>query len=365
MKSQRKRKKGFGRFLFGLTARTMMLAAAGLLVLSYLSMLVNPAKAWFMTFFGLLFVPFLLLNVILLLWAAKRRSGAFVIPLIALIPAFFLFGRYVQFKGGELTGGEGTVKMVSYNVGSFAMFKDNSGVGGSEACADSVFAFLKRSDADIISLQEVSCGKGIDVRDFINGHLPGYNVEFFTSVDGHGSHGNVILSRYPVLRKGKFDFEDSSNLAFYVDLDIHGEVLRVYDCHFQSYNVSLPRVIDALSRKDEAMVHQTEEKMRASIKLRPQQVGIVLKDIKESPVESIVTGDFNDTPMSYTYYQLKQGKKDSFVEAGKGMGGTYSLLRPFVRIDYVLFPQKYDALAHKVFRLRWSDHYPIETELKI
>lgn len=365
MKNSGKKKRGIGHILFGLTARTMMLAAAGLLVLSYLSMLVNPAKAWFMTIFGLLFLPFLLLNLFILVWALKRRSGAFAIPLLALIPAFFLFGRYVQFNGGELTGSDGTVKMVSYNVGSFALYKDNSGLDSSEACADSVFAFLRNSDADIISLQEVSCGKGVDVKEFVNSHLPGYNVEFYTSVDGHGSHGNVILSRYPVLRKGKFDFEDSANLAFYVDLDIHGEALRVYDCHFQSYNISVPRVLDALSKKDDAAVQQAEEKMRSSITRRPQQVGIILKDIKESPLESIVTGDFNDTPMSYTYFQLKQGKKDSFVEAGKGMGGTYSLLRPFVRIDYVLFPQKYDAVAHKVFRLKWSDHYPIETELKI
>ena len=49
-----KKKKGIGHMLFGLTARTFMLMNAGVLVLSYLSMFVNPAKAWFMTIFGLL-----------------------------------------------------------------------------------------------------------------------------------------------------------------------------------------------------------------------------------------------------------------------------------------------------------------------
>ena len=80
---------------------------------------------------------------------------------------------------------------------------------------------------------------------------------------------------------------------------------------------------------------------------------------------SIVTGDFNDTPMSYTYQQLQRGNKDSFIEAGKGMGGTYSGLWPFIRIDYVLLPEKCDALYHKVERKRYSDHYPIVTRLKI
>ena len=105
--------------------------------------------------------------------------------------------------------------------------------------------------------------------------------------------------------------------------------------------------------------------MRSSITRRPKQVDIVLEDIRNSPVESIVTGDFNDTPMSYTYQQLKKGKKDSFVEAGKGLGGTYSGLWPFIRIDYVLLPGSCKVQYHKVVRKPFSDHYPIVTRLKI
>ena len=84
------KKKGFGRFLFGLTARTVMLMNAGVLILSYLSMYVNPAEAWFMTIFGLLFIVFFIVNLFLLLWAIRRRSGSFVIPLLALLPSVFL-----------------------------------------------------------------------------------------------------------------------------------------------------------------------------------------------------------------------------------------------------------------------------------
>ena len=80
-----KKKKGLGRFLFGLTVRTLMLMNAGVLILSYLSMYVNPAKAWFMTIFGLLFIVFFIVNLLLLVWALRRHSGSFVIPLLALL----------------------------------------------------------------------------------------------------------------------------------------------------------------------------------------------------------------------------------------------------------------------------------------
>ena len=360
------KKKGLGRFLFGLTARTLMLAAAGLLVLSYLSMYVNPEKAWFMTAFGLLFIPLFLLNAFLLVWALVRRSKSMVIPLLALLPSVFLIGRFVQTGGSSGSApSEGTVKVVTYNVGQFLLFSERGGVSSAQECEDSVFAFLRSTGADIICLQEVKTGKGVNVKAFLAARMPGYNAEYFSHTSRHGSYSAVILSRFPVVRKGKFDFEESSNLALYADLDTGDEVLRVYNCHFQSYAVSVSGLAKGIARKDSVLVQQTEAKMRSSIIRRPQQVGQVLSDMREAPVKSIVTGDFNDTPMSYTYSRLKRGNKDSFVEAGRGFGGTYSVLRPFIRIDYVLFPECFDAVSHKVPRKRWSDHYPVVTELKI
>ena len=358
------KKKGIGKVLFGLTARTFMLMNAGVLVLSYLSMYVNPAEAWFMTIFGLLFIVFFTVNLLLLIWALKRKSGAVVIPLLALLPSVFLIGRYVQFSGRD-EASDDAVTIVDYNVGKFVMYPSHSRLADSDACADSVFAFLRRSGADIICLQEFHSPKGVEVKDFISGYMPGYEIEYFTHINGHGAYGNVILSRFPVTDRGKFDFDESSNMALYADLDIGGEVLRVYNCHFESYSLSIPRLVKAFTSREDGKVQEAEEKMRSSITRRPQQVDIVLEDIRDSPVDPIVTGDFNDTPMSYTYQRLKQGRKDSFIEAGKGMGGTYTGLWPFIRIDYVLIPEKCEALYHKVERKRFSDHYPIVTRLKI
>lgn len=359
-----KKKKGFGRFLFGLTARTVMLANAGVLVMSYLSMYVNPAKAWFMTVFGLLFIVFFTVNVILLLWALRRHSGAAVIPLLALLPAVFLIGRYVQFSGRDEVLEE-AVKIIDYNVGKFSMYPSHSRIGDEGTCRDSVFAYLRRSDADIICLQEFCSPKGADIKEYFAEVMPGYDAEYYTHITANGAYGAVILSRFPVLGRGKFDFDESSNMAVYADLEIGGKTMRVYNCHFESYSLSLPRLVKAITRREDDKVQEAEEKMRNSITRRPQQVDIVLEDIRNSPVESIVTGDFNDTPMSFTYQQLKRGRKDSFIEAGKGLGGTYSGLWPFIRIDYVLYPESCEALFHKVERKRFSDHYPIVIRLKI
>ena len=141
-----KKKKGLGRFLFGLTVRTLMLMNAGVLILSYLSMYVNPAKAWFMTIFGLLFIVFFIVNLLLLVWALRRHSGSFVIPLLALLPSVFLIGRYVQFSGHDQVSDD-AVTLVDFNVGKFSMYPSHSRLESIEACRDSVFSFIRSVDA--------------------------------------------------------------------------------------------------------------------------------------------------------------------------------------------------------------------------
>lgn len=362
MKAKNNRKKKKGHLLFGLTARALMLVAAAGLMASYLSMFVNPAKLWLATLAGLVFFPFFLLNVFLLVWAVVRRSRSVIIPFIVLVPAFFLAGRFIQTGGAGAKDGDVPVKMVSYNVGRFMQSSRLSGVKSSGECRDSIFSWLKKTDADVICLQEYYCESSDALKKAMKKNFPKYNCEYYINRQTKGLCGNVILSRFPVTGKGKFDFENSSNLAFYADVKMPTRTVRVYNCHFESYNISISRLSETWGR-DTALVHEAEAKMRRSLSLRPKQVDEIMKSMKSSPVESVVVGDFNDNPISYTYQALRRSHKDSFVEAGKGLGGTFSLLWPFLRIDYILFPDDCRGTYHKVTRLKYSDHYPVTADV--
>lgn len=352
----------------GIIVRLLMLLSAFMLLLSYASMVVNPAKAWYMTVFGLLFVPIALINVIFLVFAIRKGSRSSMIPLLALLPSLIFIGRYFQFSSGAAESGPGTVKILTYNVGHFALGRDPEfrKNGGRAACADSVIKFITESDADIICLQEFNLPGEYDVAKFFDRRFPDYNVGYFMFVTDKGSYGNVTLSRFPIVDKGKLMFDKSSNLAIFTDLKVgEGAVLRVYNCHFESYNISLSRLKKSVEDKSGEMMWATEEKMKKSIRRRPEQVDRVMSDIEECTLESIVTGDFNDNPMSYTYNRLKKGRNDSFVEAGKGFGATYSFLWPFIRIDYILYPSHFEAVSHSVPHLRYSDHYPVIAEINL
>ena len=353
---------------FGLTNRVLLLIAALLLVVSYLSMVINPAKLWLMSLAGLMFVPFLLLNLFLLVWAFMRRSKAFVIPLLAIFPAMFFLGRYAHFRGDEeppLVAQDKVLKVVTWNVGRFSLSQSSSGVSGFEQCADSVFAYIREQNPDIVCLQEFKIKDSRRIKQYLKKKMPGYHSEYYVFTSSNGSAGNLTLSRLPVRNRGVVKFDGGTNLAIFSDYEYAGKVFRVYNCHFESYNISFSGIARAMMKQDKEVFAETGGKMKRSISRRPKQVDQVFNDIESCPVESFVCGDFNDNPMSYTYCRMMRDRQDTFVEAGDGFGATYSRLWPMLRIDYVLCPKSCTVVSHETPRVKLSDHYPVITEIAL
>ena len=344
--AREKKRHWLSRLSFG----TVSLVAAGLLILSYLSVVIDPAKGWFFTLFGLLYPLVLPVTLVLWVWSLLRRSSMRGLLTLVLLPSLFFVGRYYRFTRPEPER-EATLKMVSYNVGLFA-----HGPKGMERLelADSVSRYLRSLDADVICLQEFFLPHGLPLDYWITQHFPGYKGEFYMLNGKSGHFGNLTLSRKRLTGRGKINFEHSTNMALWTDVKLDSVSLRLYNCHFESYNISIPGLI-----KKDGAVEETEQKMRRSIGERPKQVSAVLKDVESAPVSSLVLGDFNDTPLSYTYFRLLRGRRDSFVRGGKGFGSTYSILWPLLRIDYILYPQELTGVSYQVERVKYSDHYPI------
>ena len=355
-------------WFFGLTSRVLMLIVAGLLILSYASIVVNPAKLWFVSMIGIFFIPLSIVNAILLLWALKRRSKSFLIPLMALLPALFFIGRYVQVDSDEdrvarLSHTGHSLKIMSYNVGRFLPLGEDA--MSRTACRDSVISFIEARNPDIVCIQEFHTDNVATMKKWLREKLPEYHAEYYMFPTGKGAFGNLTLSRLSVLGKGVLKFENSANLAIYTDYLYHGNKFRVYNCHFESYNISMSGIVRALFAKNTRVFSETGNRMKRSITRRPKQVDQVFADIERCPLESFVCGDFNDNPMSYTYYRMTRGRKDSFVESGHGFGATFAPLWPVLRIDYILFPERCEGIWHEIPRIKYSDHYPVLTEIEL
>lgn len=354
VKKKRFNKSSFRSFL----SWTFVSLSAIALAISYVSVLFDPTKFWPPMFFGLYFVPLVILNVCLLVIGLLHRNRSSFITFLVLLPSLLIADKFVKI-GSEQTARNGdSIKVITYNLGRY---KAGRGKMTSEMAIDGVKRFLKNENADIVCLQEFMA----EDTALIAKYLPDYKYSSKHFFKGTNYFGNITLSKYPVIGSDVIQFKNSTNLVVCSDIKIGSRMLRVFNCHLESYSISFTSLIKRISKKgafpeEFASVHL---KVKETNIRRAMQVKAVLDNEEASSLPTLVCGDFNDTPVSYAYNKLTKRKKDSFVEAGYGFSATYSTLWPLLRIDYILFPEEYSADKHRIDRIPFSDHYPVTTNI--
>lgn len=349
-----RRRKALGAGLFLLLA----VAAAVALLAAYLAPYLNPSGHPVIMFFGLYYVPIVLLNLLLLFIALFRYRKMLLIPIVALLPTLLLADRFVKFGRDEAVPEGPGIRVLTYNLGRYSAggrkVTPNESVSG-------IKQFLADQDADVVCLQEFA------VKDTaaLSPYLPDYPYRARHLYKGNRYFGNLTLSKYPIRHVESLTFPESRNLCLITDIEVKGRTVRVYNCHLESFSISFPSVLKRIFRKKHFSeeVAQVHGRVREATGRRTRQVSALLQSEAQSPWPTLVCGDFNDTPVSYTYQKLIQTKKDSFVEAGKGFSSTYAVLWPMLRIDYILLPQAFTAARHEIVRVPWSDHYPVVTTI--
>lgn len=356
--------------LFGITFRAILIVAAAAMLLSYLAVYVNPSKFSLPLFFGLYFIPILGINLLLLLIAILRRSGSAWIAVVALLPALLYTELFLKIRGNDgPQHSTAQLKIESYNLGMFSSSRNGL---AREECRNEVGKHLITENPDIVCLQEFFV-ENYRQADTIFGRYPHRHYHLFKARNGK-LFGNIILSRFPIGDKGRISFPNSTNLSIYADVEYMGQTLRIYNNHLESYNVSFASLAQKVSQelKKESRssngesaeeitrdIVQTHEKMKGTFIKRSQQVEKILENINGTPHRTIICGDFNDTPMSYTYHALAKRRKDTFKEAGHGFSATFAHIWPLLRIDYILVPDQVECHNHSVLKLPLSDHYPV------
>jgi endonuclease/exonuclease/phosphatase family metal-dependent hydrolase len=135
----------------------------------------------------------------------------------------------------------------------------------------------------------------------------------------------------------------------------------VYTTHLASYRFK-QKDFDAI---DDATKNKwgVVRKMKHAFEERAVQAEIVSNEINKSPYPTIITGDFNDVPNSYTYQKIAKGWQDAFLSKGFGFGATYLGLSPILRIDYILANEKWSVTSWEQTDENLSDHHMIMADL--
>ncbi len=286
-------------------------------------------------------------NGFFVLWWLLLFDRAVLIPVLALGVSFLAFENFYRFGAETPPVSEGGFKVMSYNARSFSLFSWRK----NENTRDSILAFIKREDPDIICLQEYS----YQTRKTLLRDYPFYTE---TPVEANKAF-QAIFSKFPMVSGGMVEFPDSRNNTLYADVLIGYDTIRVYNVHLQSYRIG--------SRRFLLRDYGTRflGRLSAVAALHRQQAALIRKHLAQSPYPVLVCGDFNSAPFSNVYRQMKAGFQDTYAGRGAGLGTTYSLKGIPYRIDYILADGAFEVLAHRNYQVRLSDHYPLMATLAL
>lgn len=347
--------------------------AVVLLLLSYLSTLISPDKVWIFAFFGLAYLYILVANLIFIIYWITIRKRYFLISLLAILLGWGQMRKFVQIRviNEKKHDSVESFKILSYNVRLFNYFKWL----GDTAINNNIFDFISYKKPEIICFQEFLTNEGggfkkKDIVEKLKGTL-NLQINYFHIVTNIKNSGIATISRFPIINKGYLKFRNSINNAIYSDIIIHSDTLRVYNCHLQSIHLKKRNYdfIDSLilqyNNKHLDEIKDISFRLRDAYIKRARQVDILSAHIENSPYPVIVCGDFNDTPVSYTYRKMKGKLADAYLKSGSGIGNTYLGNFPSFRIDYILYSKKLKSLNFETMKIKWSDHYPVSCDMII
>lgn len=355
--------------------RFAALVLAVLLVLGFLAGRVDPRDWKYIAFFGLAYPFVLILNVLMIVWWCIRRRWFFAIGTFVLIlsggetlhATFGLFGE----SGEGAKADPQNIRMMTYNVHNFKPY----GFDNTDSVRKQMLSLIEQEMPDIVCFQEYFTRRkgAYDMTDSLKRilHTPYFYFEP-TMKNDYESYGLAIFSRYPIKDKGHiiFDQDVHGNTSIYTDLNVRGQIIRIYNVHLQSINFQEQdyNYIDKVAHKMDADVVPSKRivsMLRNAFLKRSGQVNLMKKHMANCNTPFIIAGDFNDTPASYAVTQMTKSLQNAFVQKGTGLSRTYNGKFPNFQIDYIAVTKDFKVLNYRVINAKLSDHFPVRSDLKL
>lgn len=357
---------------------------------------VSPVSSALFAFIGLALPVLLLLNLaVALYWMIRWRCWV-LIPLVAIGGNWGYLSRIYQLGNDPVVETKHLLTLATYNVDSFG--NEQSGY----TCKD-IAAYLRSQHADILCFQEFGTNRYFTA-DSVRSVLSDwpYSLIPYTE-DSIPLLQLALFSKYPIRDSKLITYPDSKNCSLWCDLDIDGRTIRVFNNHLQTTEVTrnkskLTKVLkQELQQQEDAInvgtdtstptapapapvatpvAYESAAVETAALRLldglhqnfikRATQAEVLKKLINDSPYPTLVCGDFNSLPSSYTYATIKGNKlTDGFQTCGHGYMYTYHYFKHLLRIDYVLHSKELEGVDYFSTELEYSDHNPVVMRVRM
>ena len=341
-----------------------------MLLLSLCASWMNPKYFWppafIKLFFGIWFIFHLGFIGIFIYLKKKIYLAISLASVLLCFPALSKTIAFHPFYKGETKGQK--LRIMSYNVMGFAWYTKKRD-------AFAILKNIREQKPDIVCMQEYLARNDdkFKIMDtLVNLYGYKYYKEHIIVHGGHGYYfGSAVFSKYPLLNFTSIPFDNSlTNGGCHADIVVKGDTLRLINVHFQSFSME-PREYEWMDKKDRGSLSRYTltkialYKMRRAFRKKSFQTEEVKKVIKQSPYPVILCGDFNDTPLSYTYSELTDLLRDTYLDTNTGLGSTFGGKLPFLRIDYIMADKRLTPERNFIVKKFASDHYPVICDFRL
>jgi endonuclease/exonuclease/phosphatase family metal-dependent hydrolase len=343
-----------------------------LLFSAFLAWRVSPLTTNVFQFIGLGFGAILFVNVCyLILWIICRKWKLALIALMAMVLCYKPILTFFPMNFFPKAIPENSIKILTYNVHGF------SGERRRDADRRPMLEYIARVNADIVFLQEFfvsRAGQTIitlqDVREILYAY-PYYSITELGASNENFTMGLALFSRFPIENTYHIDLGSDFNGAAVYTININGKKVTAANVHLESNRITPADrqlysdffLVDSV--RLETIAQNIRARLGIAFRTRAQQVEILRNHIDAQNTDGvIIAGDFNDTPISYTYARMRRGLRDAFTATGFGPGITYHEDFFLFRIDYILHCRNFRAYRTKVDKVFYSDHHPVITHLR-
>lgn len=297
------------------------------LVLIGLRHLPSDVAGWFI-FLTLCAAPFVVLltivEIALLLWTKSRWR--WLLGIITLGCLCILDNHWIRPHSSE-PHTAGSLRVLSWNVANFHIHPDT---------LQKAATFIRKLNPDILCLQERP-HENLLSWEAIQAAFPEYRYNVRNEEREDEVLNLAILSKYPLSGQTETYYPDTYNKSMAVNVSVGKHSFRLFNTHLQTTHHVFTRFIGNTQRRN-AQADQLKSELRSAGK------------------PTLVCGDFNDTPCSYTYRTLSHGMKDAFLTAGKEWTGSFQPMGRWLRIDYILCSKDWQIQSYELIGNPWSDH---------
>lgn len=360
----------FFKILLSFFSRTANIFFWILLMLAGLAAYLNPSSFWLLGVLGLAYPILAAINIFFLISWILRKRAFFILSLTGLILTYPQLKP--QWKPALFSPSISTdydLRVMSYNVRNFDLYNWTKNEHSKKSMMDTIQKYAP----DILMMQEYYTdeNKHQNTKYLSSIGYPFQTVAVELIKKRTRMWGVAVFSKHPILNSGeiikmniKSPYGNYHYRGAYVDVQIDNQIIRAISIHLQSIHFA-EEDYDTLEdiKKDPTNKYYKIpiilSKLKRAFKERGNQVDELKEFIQNSPYPVILGGDFNDTPASYSYQQIKQVLDDAYIKKGQGISRTYNGIIPFLRIDYIFADKSFECVNFQRNKNPNSDHFPI------